>query len=115
MQLNGFNGDVKNLGYDVESSERFIEIKSFKGNAGQFSLEPSEWEAAEKYRERFYIYVVSNLLEGQIPRFRVIRDPFGYLEVYIPGKRIAKNWEPAVSEDMEIMLSDETEDEHMEA
>lgn len=107
--------DVKNLGYDVESTDRYIEIKAFKSDAGQLSLEPSQWEAAERYRERFYIYIVSNLLKGQTPRLRVIRNPYEYVEVYVPGKRIAKNWESAVSEDMEIVLVNETKDEYTEA
>jgi len=102
---------TKNLGYDVESTGRYIEIKSFKGNAGRLSLEPSEWTAAERYGEEFYIYIISNLLKGQAPRLRAIRDPHKHLQVYVPGKRIAKNWEPAVSEKVEIVIADEIEHE----
>jgi hypothetical protein len=100
--------DVSNLGYDVESTDRYIEVKSFKGQAQLLSLEPSEWEAAERYKDRFYIYVASSLLKGQIPHVRVIRNPYQYLQVYVPGRRVAKNWEPAVSEDIEIVLTDDT-------
>ena len=102
---------IKNLGYDVRSTERYIEIKSFKGDAGPLSFEPSEWEAAEKYHESYYIYVVSNLLRDQIPQIRVIRNPYKYIGVYIPGKRIASNWAQAVSEDMHIVLEESTAEE----
>lgn len=105
---------IKNIGYDVKSTGRYIEIKSVKRNAGQISFEPSEWEAAERYNDSYYLYIVSNLLKGQTTRLRVIRNPYKYLQVYVPGKRIARNWERAVSENMEVVLVDERENEYTE-
>lgn len=93
------------LGYDIESSERFVEAKSFKQNPGRWSLTPAEWEAAVKYENNYYVYVVSNLLVGHTPRIQVIQNPRAFVGFHVPGVRQAQTWDPAVSEDVLVRLS----------
>jgi len=93
------------LGYDIESSGRFIDVKSSKGSPGRWSLTPAEWEAATKYEKNYYVYVVSNLLVGHTPRIQVIQNPRAFVGFHVPGVRQAGTWDPAVSEDVLVRLS----------
>ena len=48
----------KKLGYDIESGDRRIEVKGTREWKGDITLTRNEWEAARKYRDQFYVYVV---------------------------------------------------------
>jgi hypothetical protein len=98
-EMNRNPKDVRNagVGYDVESSERKIEVKSFKGGPGAVELYEEEYKAAKSHREHFYIYVVYNLLKGNQPRIEIIRNPIRSVE-FIADKRAAKNWKDCVEE-----------------
>ena len=85
------------VGYDVESSDRKIEVKSFKDTVGILEFYESEYEAADRHRENFYIYVVSGLLKGATPTIQIIRDPFKCV-TFVAEKRVAKNWKDSVEE-----------------
>ena len=62
----------RDKGYDIETSDRFIEVKSFEGSASP-SLTSHEWQTAGKFREQYWLYVVENVhLGGDITR---IPDP----------------------------------------
>ena len=62
----------RDKGYDIETSDRFIEVKSFEGSASP-SLTSHEWQTAGKFREQYWLYVVENVhLGGDITR---IHDP----------------------------------------
>lgn len=69
IQLESFLGnkaeDVSrmNVGYDIESEtpngeKRYIEVKSIKGDAGEFSITNNEYTAAHQYGNQYYICLV---------------------------------------------------------
>lgn len=93
------------LGYDVESSGRFIEVKSSKGNPGRWRLTSAEWEAAERHGDSYHVYVVSDLLVGRTTRIQVIQNPTESVDFHVPGEREARNWQTAILEDIQIGLS----------
>ncbi len=90
------------VGYDVDSSDRKIEVKSFKGSPGAIELYYSEYDAAKVYGEDFYIYVVYNMLKGSQPKIEIIRDPFNSV-VFVAQKRTAKNWKNSIIEEVEVL------------
>ena len=57
--------DVSNRdkGYDIETSDRSIEVKSFEGYPNP-SLTSHEWLTAEKFGDRYWLYVVENVHDG---------------------------------------------------
>ena len=66
--------DVSNRdkGYDIETSDRFIEVKSFEGYPNP-SLTSHEWSTAEKFGDRYWLYVVENVhASGDVTE---IQDP----------------------------------------
>jgi hypothetical protein len=66
-------------GYDfrlrTEAHEDFlaVEVKGLKERMGSLSLTPKEHAAAEKLRERFFLFVVRNFQES--PFHEIFQDP----------------------------------------
>jgi hypothetical protein len=96
------------VGYDVDSSDRKIEIKSFKRRPGAIEIYDSQYEAAKKHGEKYFIYVVYNLLKGVQPRIEIIRNPLDFV-VFVAQKRTATNWKNAVQEEIDILGKPEHE------
>lgn len=90
------------VGYDVDSSERKIEVKSFKGSPGAIELYDSEYDAAKVHGKDFYIYVVYNMLKGRQPKIEIIRDPLNSV-VFVAEKRTAKNWRNCIIEEVQVL------------
>jgi hypothetical protein len=63
---------AKFKGYDVESFDRVIEVKSFR-NSGRVEFTPHEWRTALRMRETYWLYVVENALTE--PKITCIQDP----------------------------------------
>lgn len=85
--------DQKKVGYDIKCDDRFIEVKSFSGRKGQLTITPYEFKAAKKYKENFYIYVVSQLTtEYDKIEIEIIQNPISIIDFKIPGNRVAKNY-----------------------
>ena len=51
----------RDTGYDVETKDRFIEVKSFEGSAGCPSMTSHEWQTAKRLGEEYWLYVVENV------------------------------------------------------
>jgi hypothetical protein len=74
-------------GFDIRSirreptgdvSVRRIEVKGRSAPSGDVGLYRTEWYAAERWRERFWLYVVYQATSGQ-PRLIRVQNPFGTL------------------------------------
>jgi superfamily II DNA or RNA helicase len=74
-------------GFDIRSVRRHpagdievrrIEVKGRSAAAGDVGLYRTEWYAAERWRNGFWLYVVYQAISGQ-PRLIRIQDPFGTL------------------------------------
>ena len=50
----------RDIGYDIKTSDRFIEVKSFEGRANPV-ITSHEWQTAERYGDRYWLYVVENV------------------------------------------------------
>ena len=72
----------ENLGYDIESSGRFIEVKG-KAGVGPVTLTPNEWFTARHLAEEYYLYIVVNALTS--PTLYVIQNPAAKLH---PGEEV---------------------------
>ncbi len=60
----------KLVGYDIESFDRVIEVKSFK-DTGVIELTSHEWITASRLKDEYWLYVVEDALkEGKIYTFR---------------------------------------------
>lgn len=59
-------------GYDVESFDRVIEVKSFS-ETGAVELTSHEWETATRMKEVYWLYVVENALKQ--PKIYTIQNP----------------------------------------
>ncbi len=60
--------DVSDMlkGYDIESFDRFIEVKSFK-DSGKVELTSNEWITASRLNDEYWLYVVEDALgDGKI-------------------------------------------------
>ena len=74
----------RSIGYDIYSvakdgRERFIEVKHFKGEGGMFELKSYQWKKAENERDKYLVYIVSELGEGGNPKLEIIQNPVQYL------------------------------------
>ena len=85
-------------GYDIKSFDKtdfeeiYIEVKSSAGNSkGSFEITRREWEAAEKHKERYWVYTVigcdvsgknTRKVQAQIQdpakRFSETKEPIAY-------------------------------------
>jgi superfamily II DNA or RNA helicase len=63
---------------DGDVEVRRIEVKGRSASSGDVGLYRTEWYAAERWRERFWLYVVYQATSGQ-PRLVRVQDPFGTL------------------------------------
>ncbi len=52
-------------GYDVESFDRVIEVKSFS-TTGSVEMTSNEWETANRIKEAYWLYTVENALDNPI-------------------------------------------------
>jgi len=62
----------KNCGYDVESFDRKIEVKSHE-KSGSVMLTNHEWETAARLRDEYWLYVVEYAFES--PKITRIQNP----------------------------------------
>lgn len=53
----------RDKGYDIETADRSIEVKSSEGGANP-SLTSHEWTTAGKFGDRYWLYVVENVRSG---------------------------------------------------
>ena len=76
--------EADGVGYDLETWDahgnilRFIEVKG-KTTEHDVIITPNEWKVAERLRDDYWLYVVSNPLSE--PIMRVVQDPWTKLEV----------------------------------
>ncbi len=95
---------AENLGYDLESSGRHIEVKGRTG-VGPVVLTPNEWIAAKRLGEAYYLYIVTHALSE--PRLHIIQNPAAKLR---PGEEVtvvryvipAEAWQSASDESMKF-------------
>jgi len=86
-------------GYDVESFDRVIEVKSFK-TTGVIELTSNEWIVASRFGDYYWLYIVENALEN--PTITTIRNPVKVFrdvavrEPKIEYRYIIKNWKEFV-------------------
>jgi superfamily II DNA or RNA helicase len=77
-----FDVSKENLGYDIKSKSegeiRYIEVKARK-DEGQIVLTPNEWLKAKRFKEQYWLYVVSNAVKN--PTLYIINNPAENLNV----------------------------------
>lgn len=75
--------DVSNrdCGYDVDTADRAIEVKSFEGHPSP-RLTSHEWQTAERFRDRYWLYVIENVHSSNY-RVTEIPDPYQVLRSII--------------------------------
>lgn len=77
----GSGFDIRSTLTDPETGEllvRRIEVKGRSGSTGDVGLYRTEWFAAQRFREGFWLYVVYGARSGNAELVR-IQDPFGSL------------------------------------
>lgn len=74
---------LENLGYDIRSSDRYIEVKGRAG-VGPVVLTPNEWIAARRLGAHYWLYIVTEALTS--PRLHLIQNPADRL---IPGEEVS--------------------------
>jgi len=89
------------IGYDIYSKtnsgdELFIEVKHFRGVAGTWGLTPHQYKKAETVKERYFVYIVSDLLEGSAPKIEIIQNPTKYLTLDPPIDKKYSWWKNGV-------------------
>jgi len=77
-----FDVSKENLGYDIKSKSegeiRYIEVKARK-DEGQIVLTTNEWLKAKRFKEQYWLYVVSNAVKN--PTLYIINNPAENLNV----------------------------------
>ncbi|MEO0302139.1 MAG: DUF3883 domain-containing protein, partial [candidate division WOR-3 bacterium] len=67
----------ENLGFDIRSKGkdeiRYIEVKARK-DEGEIALTPNEWFKAKRFREKYWLYVVSKAATS--PQLYIINNPY---------------------------------------
>jgi len=89
------------IGYDIYSKsegkeERFIEVKHFRGEAGTWELTPHQWKKAEQEENKYFVYIVSGLREGNNPIIEIIQNPVKYLTPDPPVQKKFSDWKNGV-------------------
>ncbi len=74
----------KSPGYDIQSFEadeapRYIEVKSSKSTSNSVDITRNEWKSAERYGDKFWLYIVSNVLKPS-PRIEMMQNPFSIVQ-----------------------------------
>ena len=64
---------ARNVGYDIYSSGRFIEVKGRASHDSSVVMSANEWITANRLGEDYYLYIVSNALHA--PQLSVIGNP----------------------------------------
>ena len=82
-KINDVSGEFR--GYDIESFDRVIEVKSFK-STGKVVLSSNEWIVASRLKDYYWLYVVENALSK--PRITLIQDPANTLKEVV--RRVPK-------------------------
>jgi hypothetical protein len=91
--------EQQGLGYDVISrdpaSSRVIEIEVKMASPGNpFVMQPNQWEEARRKGPDYYVYVVSGLLQGEVPAVYGIQDPVNALSPAPPSQVQISRWDP---------------------
>lgn len=83
------------VGYDIESFDRVIEVKSFK-DTGEIVLTDNEWTTALKLKNEYWLYVVEDALgDGKIYTYQNPTERFKdkvRLEPVIDYKYVIEDW-----------------------
>lgn len=74
---------LENLGYDIRSNPRHIEVKGRAGN-GAVVLTPNEWIAAKRLGESYWLYIVTHALSE--PQLHLVQNPAAKLN---PGEEVS--------------------------
>lgn len=90
------------IGYDIYSyndnkEEKFIEVKHFRGESGEWELTPTQWKKAEEEKDKYFVYIVSQIRKGNNPIIEIIQNPRKYLTPDPPIKKIFSGWKNGVS------------------
>ena len=75
LQVRDISGRDK--GYDIETADRSIELKSFEGYP-EPRLSSHEWDVARRFGKRYWLYVVENVHATDY-RITEIQDPYNAL------------------------------------
>ena len=73
-------------GWDITSfnekgEEIFIEVKSSTGKTiTSVDITDNEWKAASKFREKYYLYLVTNALASTCPPIEILKNPWFYVD-----------------------------------
>ena len=84
----------RDTGYDIETSDRSIEVKSFE-DYPSLSMTSHEWETAGKFGDRYWLYVVENVHSGgDVTEIQNPRERLGGMitEEIVPTRRYSFNW-----------------------
>jgi len=85
----------RDTGYDVESFDRLIEVKSFK-TTGSVSLTSHEWETAQRLKNDYWLYIVENSFNK--PIIHQFQNPYELfknkvsVEQVIDYRYVIKDW-----------------------
>ncbi len=83
----------KGIGYDIHCIDRFIEVKSFSGGKGKISITPIEYDAAKKYDDKYYLYIISQITtDFDAIEIEIIQNPIRNIEFEVTGNRVAKKY-----------------------
>lgn len=64
--------------FEIDGSDRFIEVKATAGSARRFVVSPNEWRTALRLRSRYWIYLVTAVRSQ--PELHRLQDPVGLEE-----------------------------------
>ena len=76
--------------FEVDGTDRFIEVKSTLGSGMTFEITNNEWRTATHLRQRYFIYRVVNVRSDN-PRHHELRDPVS-MEEAKSIQRTADGW-----------------------
>jgi hypothetical protein len=104
----------KNVGYDLSStdgtSKRFIDIKSSKHDSIVLNIQRSEWRKSELEGDNYYLYIVTGLRAGGIPKLCIIQNPCNYLKPDVPSRVTVTDWNHAVRYEVSFLKSEELQE-----
>ena len=84
----------RDKGYDIETSDRSIEVKSFEGHPNP-SLTSHEWITAGKFGDRYWLYIVENVHSGgDVTEIQNPREKLGGMitEEVVTTHKYSFNW-----------------------
>lgn len=96
----------KGIGYDVYSKkddgeEMFIEVKHFGEQPGGFRLTPHQLKKARIEGNKYYVYVLAGLREGDHPKvLYIIQDPVRWLTPDPPVQQEYSDWNGGVKHEV---------------